>query len=98
MRALFLNNRYIILFCMQLPAHFKLMFQTRKAADKNKLRKNKRKARCTGEKELSNGCGGIGRKVRLASLDIFAGCGGLSEGLQQSGKLHCSSKFTAFDV
>ena len=24
---------------------------------------------------------------RLATLDIFAGCGGLSEGLQQSGKL-----------
>lgn len=25
----------------------------------------------------------------LATLDIFAGCGGLSEGLQQSGNLSC---------
>lgn len=87
-----------ILFCMQLPAHFKLMLQTRKVADKNKVGNNKRKAKCAGEKAPFNECRGIDQKARLASLDVFAGCGGLSEGLQQSGKLHCSSRLTAFDV
>lgn len=37
-------------------------------------------------------------KNQLATLDIFAGCGGLSEGLQQSGNLRsftlvCTSAF-----
>jgi hypothetical protein len=33
------------------------------------------------EKRTSN-------EIRLATLDIFAGCGGLSEGLHQSGNLN----------
>ena len=28
---------------------------------------------------------------RLATLDIFAGCGGLSEGLEQSGRFQCTT-------
>ncbi|KAJ3669874.1 hypothetical protein LUZ60_010198 [Juncus effusus] len=48
-------------------------------------RKNKGKAVCTGEDPSCEKQSGSARDDRLATLDIFAGCGGLSEGLQQSG-------------
>ncbi|KAL2556502.1 DNA (cytosine-5)-methyltransferase 1 [Forsythia ovata] len=69
----------------QLPAHIKLKYSSGKQEDDDASRKKKGKTRegenVSGVKtplEASQGnC--------LATLDIFAGCGGLSEGLQQSG-------------
>lgn len=69
----------------QLPAHVKLSPSKRKVADDAMNRKKKGKC-IEGEdgidekKEASS-------SNRLATLDIFAGCGGLSEGLQKSGQL-----------
>lgn len=45
--------------------------------------KNKGKAKCSGDERDAISSD----DTRLATLDIFAGCGGLSEGLQRSGKL-----------
>ncbi|KAL2231357.1 UNVERIFIED_CONTAM: DNA (cytosine-5)-methyltransferase 1B [Sesamum indicum] len=68
----------------QLPSHIKLRYSTRQLNDDSTSRK---KGKCKeGEidsesakmKEASEG-------NRLSTLDIFAGCGGLSEGLEQSG-------------
>ncbi|RVW55300.1 DNA (cytosine-5)-methyltransferase 1A [Vitis vinifera] len=69
----------------QLPAHIKLRYSARKEVDDAAARKKKGKAK-EGENDLE-----VERQIdafhenRLATLDIFAGCGGLSEGLQQSG-------------
>nr|ASA49416.2 DNA cytosine-5-methyltransferase 1 [Vaccinium corymbosum] len=73
----------------QLPAHVKLSPSKRKVADDAMNRKKKGKC-IEGEdgidekKEASS-------SNRLATLDIFAGCGGLSEGLQKSGV--CQTKW-----
>ncbi|XP_059648301.1 DNA (cytosine-5)-methyltransferase 1A-like isoform X2 [Cornus florida] len=70
----------------QLPAHIKLSPSKEWVVDVTVNRKKKGKM-----KEGENGFDAIDRQEdasqtnRLATLDIFAGCGGLSEGLQQSG-------------
>ncbi|KAK6143798.1 hypothetical protein DH2020_024146 [Rehmannia glutinosa] len=69
----------------QLPSHIKIKYSTGKLNDDATSRKNKGKCK-EGEiepefaklKEASQG-------NRLTTLDIFAGCGGLSEGLEQAG-------------
>lgn len=71
----------------QLPGHIKLKYSSGKLEDDDALRKKKGKS-SEGENnsevktrhEASQG-------KSLATLDIFAGCGGLSEGLQLSGTL-----------
>ena len=79
------SSSYLI--CGQLPAHIKLRYSARKEVDDAAARKKKGKAK-EGENDLE-----VERQIdafhenRLATLDIFAGCGGLSEGLQQSGNL-----------
>ncbi|KAL0387277.1 UNVERIFIED_CONTAM: DNA (cytosine-5)-methyltransferase 1B [Sesamum radiatum] len=68
-----------------LPSHIKLRYSTGQLNDDSTSRKKKGKCK-EGEidsesakmKEASEG-------NRLSTLDIFAGCGGLSEGLEQSG-------------
>ncbi|GFZ03206.1 methyltransferase 1 [Actinidia rufa] len=67
----------------QLPAHVKLSSSKGKAVEDDAIRKKKGKCKegenCSDEKmdASSTNC--------LATLDIFAGCGGLSEGLEKSG-------------
>ncbi|KAK1606381.1 hypothetical protein QYE76_030054 [Lolium multiflorum] len=68
----------------QLPANVKLMTLTRKAPAS---KKNKGKQICDDEQAGSGKDTLISEKC-LATLDIFAGCGGLSEGLQLSGASH----------
>ncbi|XP_059594765.1 DNA (cytosine-5)-methyltransferase 1 isoform X2 [Vitis vinifera] len=69
----------------QLPVHIKMRYSARKAVDDAATRKRKGKGK-VGEDDLK-----VERQKTafqencLATLDIFAGCGGLSEGLQQSG-------------
>ncbi|KAI5671833.1 hypothetical protein M9H77_12197 [Catharanthus roseus] len=61
----------------QLPSHIKLKYSH------GMKKKGKSKE---GESELGNETmNGVSNGNCLATLDIFAGCGGLSEGLQQSG-------------
>ncbi|KAK1405307.1 hypothetical protein POM88_004912 [Heracleum sosnowskyi] len=64
----------------QLPPNIKLRFSAAKGAS-DSLRKNKGKC-IKGENDLG---AEKSKENCLATLDIFAGCGGLSEGLQQSG-------------
>ncbi|KAK7251127.1 hypothetical protein RIF29_34055 [Crotalaria pallida] len=68
----------------KLPAHIKVKYSSGHTADAA-ARKRKGKS-IEGENipEPENGRKTSDEK-RLATLDIFAGCGGLSEGLQQSG-------------
>nr|AAC39356.1 Met2-type cytosine DNA-methyltransferase [Daucus carota] len=65
----------------QLPSNIKLRYSTVKGAYDSSLRKNKGKCK-EGEDDLE---AEKSKENCLATLDIFAGCGGLSEGLQQSG-------------
>jgi DNA (cytosine-5)-methyltransferase 1 len=67
----------------QLPSNVKLMSVVRKAT--GALKKNKGKQICDGEVD-SGKWTEVPKENRIATLDIFAGCGGLSEGLQQAGK------------
>ncbi|XP_009627548.1 DNA (cytosine-5)-methyltransferase 1B [Nicotiana tomentosiformis] len=68
----------------QLPAQVKLRF-SRVKLDDAASRKRKGKGK-EGEDELRVGQLNVAsQQNRLATLDIFAGCGGLSEGLQRSG-------------
>ncbi|WOK97851.1 DNA (cytosine-5)-methyltransferase 1B-like [Canna indica] len=70
----------------QLPAHVKVTSLIGKA-DLAASRKNKGKGKCDDILQDSSGkWNDVPRENRLATLDIFAGCGSLSEGLQQSGK------------
>ncbi|KAG6384838.1 hypothetical protein SASPL_153657 [Salvia splendens] len=67
----------------QLPSNIKLQYSTGKSNDDSASRKKKGKCKegendTEPEKVVSN-------EHRLTTLDIFAGCGGLSEGLEQSG-------------
>ena len=81
------SESYSYLICGQLPAHVKLRYSARKEVDDAATRKKKGKGK-EGENDLE-----VERQVnafhenRLATLDIFAGCGGLSEGLHLSGNL-----------
>jgi DNA (cytosine-5)-methyltransferase 1 len=68
----------------QLPPSVRLVSLTKKAGN-TISRKNKGKAICNGDDNNSYKRKEEPQEDRLATLDIFAGCGGLSEGLQQSG-------------
>lgn len=72
----------------QLPANVKLMPVVQKA--NGALKKNKGKQICESDQVDSGKCMEVPKENCLATLDIFAGCGGLSEGLQQAG-MHPSS-------
>ncbi|KAK9098487.1 hypothetical protein Syun_025532 [Stephania yunnanensis] len=65
----------------QLPGNIKLKFSTTRDAA---FRKKKGKCK-EGESENDNVEALNSLKNKLATLDIFAGCGGLSEGLEKSG-------------
>lgn len=52
--------------------------------DQTAYRKKKGKEKC--EDEFSDKLTDVSLENRLSTLDIFAGCGGLSAGLQHSGK------------
>lgn len=72
----------------QLPSHIKLKYSH------GMKKKGKSKE---GESELGNETmNGVSNGNCLATLDIFAGCGGLSEGLQQSGNFYFICNFTLF--
>ncbi|XP_074575215.1 DNA (cytosine-5)-methyltransferase 1B-like [Curcuma longa] len=66
----------------QLPAKIKLSSLKIKE-DQTAYRKKKGKEKCGDE--FSDKLTDVSRKNHLATLDIFAGCGGLSAGLQLSG-------------
>nr|XP_010936296.1 DNA (cytosine-5)-methyltransferase 1B [Elaeis guineensis]XP_019701343.1 DNA (cytosine-5)-methyltransferase 1B [Elaeis guineensis]XP_019701346.1 DNA (cytosine-5)-methyltransferase 1B [Elaeis guineensis]XP_019701349.1 DNA (cytosine-5)-methyltransferase 1B [Elaeis guineensis]XP_029123947.1 DNA (cytosine-5)-methyltransferase 1B [Elaeis guineensis] len=69
----------------QLPANVKFTSLTRRASNTTR-KKNKGKEKCKeGEQDGSDKLKDMAQENRLATLDIFAGCGGLSAGLQQSG-------------
>ncbi|XP_020272922.1 DNA (cytosine-5)-methyltransferase 1B-like isoform X2 [Asparagus officinalis] len=67
----------------QLPTNVKLWSHNGKVANTSS-RRNKGKGKCI-EGEDHYMWNDIPQESRLATLDIFAGCGGLSEGLQQAG-------------
>ncbi|XP_061364298.1 DNA (cytosine-5)-methyltransferase 1-like [Gastrolobium bilobum] len=67
----------------QLPAHIKVKYSSGNKDDAARKRKGKSKEGANIS-ESDNETKTLDEK-RLATLDIFAGCGGLSEGLQQSG-------------
>lgn len=70
-------------FCQQLPANVNLWFSTDKTIPASKKGKGKCKQ---GESDPSDLDLSVAfQENRLTTLDIFAGCGGLSEGLQKSG-------------
>lgn len=71
-----------------MPSHIKLRYSPTNHSDGDA--RKKKKGKC---KEGENDVGVEKPKLSsqencLATLDIFAGCGGLSEGLQQSGNFH----------
>ncbi|XP_057972013.1 DNA (cytosine-5)-methyltransferase 1-like [Malania oleifera] len=69
----------------QLPAKIKLCYSTGKVVDAASNRKKKGKCK-EGEDDLeAEEKSDVPQQNRLATLDIFSGCGGLSEGLQQAG-------------
>jgi hypothetical protein len=75
-----------------LPAHIKVKYSSGHTAD---AAARKKKGKCKEGDSISEP--DLERKSsnenRLATLDIFAGCGGLSEGLHQSGNLNCTYYF-----
>lgn len=74
----------------QLPPNAKLMSLIRKAPSASM--KNKGKQICNDELDGSDEKKDMPPDNSLATLDIFAGCGGLSEGLQLAG-MHLSCRF-----
>ncbi|KAK7314847.1 hypothetical protein VNO77_33375 [Canavalia gladiata] len=68
----------------KLPAHIKVKYSRGHTAD---AAARKKKGKCKEGDSISEPDmeGKALNETRLATLDIFAGCGGLSEGLQQSG-------------
>lgn len=69
----------------QLPTHIKLRYSSGNLDSEAASRRKKGKCK-EGEDELEvDKHGAASQENPLATLDIFAGCGGLSEGLQQSG-------------
>ena len=73
----------------QLPTNVKLVTLTRKAPAS---KKNKGKQICDDE-QVGSEKDTVMPENCLATLDIFAGCGGLSEGLQLSGNVFPSACF-----
>lgn len=70
----------------QLAANIKLRYSDCKnALDDAAIRRRKGKAKVEGDERR---CKTASQENCLTTLDIFAGCGGLSEGLQQSGNVH----------
>ncbi|XP_022640133.1 DNA (cytosine-5)-methyltransferase 1 isoform X1 [Vigna radiata var. radiata] len=68
----------------KLPAHIKVKYSTGQTSDAA-ARKRKGKFKEGDDDSESSKEGKTLNEKRLATLDIFAGCGGLSEGLEQSG-------------
>uniref|UniRef100_A0A5B6YSJ6 DNA (cytosine-5)-methyltransferase n=1 Tax=Davidia involucrata TaxID=16924 RepID=A0A5B6YSJ6_DAVIN len=68
----------------QLPSDIRLRYSTGKVDDDATSRKKKGKSK-EGENDSVEKPKEASKENRLATLDIFSGCGGLSEGLQQSG-------------
>lgn len=70
-----------------MPANIKVKYSSGQTSD---AAARKRKGKCIeGDDVLeSPNEGKTLNEKRLATLDIFAGCGGLSEGLQQSGNFN----------
>ncbi|XP_022721306.1 DNA (cytosine-5)-methyltransferase 1B-like isoform X2 [Durio zibethinus] len=71
----------------QLPTNIKLNSSKERVVDDAAYRKKKGKCK-EGETESSDIDNQKDVLNRLATLDIFAGCGGLSEGLQKAGVSH----------
>lgn len=68
-----------------MPAHIKIRYSAGNLDSEATCRKRKGKGK-EGETDMETDVQkGAGQENRLATLDIFAGCGGLSEGLQKSG-------------
>ncbi|XP_010435242.1 PREDICTED: DNA (cytosine-5)-methyltransferase 4-like [Camelina sativa] len=68
----------------QLPSNMKLNFSTIK--DKNLQREKKQKGvESETDSEMFVKPDVVPKKMRLATLDIFAGCGGMSHGLEKAG-------------
>ena len=69
-----------------MPAHIKIKYSSGNTGD---AAARKRKGKCKeGESISEPEKGRTLDEKRLTTLDIFAGCGGLSEGLQQSGNFY----------
>ncbi|KAL9324266.1 hypothetical protein ACSQ67_009123 [Phaseolus vulgaris] len=68
----------------KLPAHIKVKYSTGQTSDAA-ARKRKGKCKEGDDDSESSKEGKTLNEKRLATLDIFAGCGGLSQGLEQSG-------------
>ncbi|KAL3524578.1 hypothetical protein ACH5RR_012950 [Cinchona calisaya] len=70
----------------QMPSQIKLIYSSRNHSDDDDARR-KKKGKCKeGENDLGvEKLNLTSEENYLTTLDIFAGCGGLSEGLQQSG-------------
>jgi DNA (cytosine-5)-methyltransferase 1 len=75
-----------VVYLEQLPPNVKFMSLLQKAT--GSLKKNKGKQICESDQVDSGKWSEVPKENRLATLDIFAGCGGLSEGLQQAG-MYC---------
>jgi len=71
----------------QLPAHIKVKYSTGETSDAAARKRKGKFIEGYDESEASKEGKTLNEK-RLATLDIFAGCGGLSEGLEQSGNLN----------
>ncbi|KAL8129196.1 hypothetical protein V2J09_018351 [Rumex salicifolius] len=67
----------------QLPSNIKLSCFQEKVDDS--LSRKKKGKSIEGETDVTVDKKELSQAIQLATLDIFAGCGGLSEGLQQSG-------------
>lgn len=69
-----------------MPSHIKVKYSSGPTAD-NAARKKKGKCKEGDSISVPDLKSKTSNENRLATLDIFAGCGGLSEGLHKSGKL-----------
>ncbi|KAJ0964117.1 hypothetical protein J5N97_029239 [Dioscorea zingiberensis] len=69
----------------KLPANVNFMSVNHQKSPDLSSRKRKGKEKCEGESDDSDKRKNLPLENRLATLDIFSGCGGLSEGLQHSG-------------
>lgn len=69
----------------QLTPNIKIRFSPGKVVNDAAVRKKKGKAKAIEDELDVTDKQDMSQENRLATLDIFAGCGGLSEGLQQAG-------------